>query len=275
MKKRLILVLNTVMMVLLLASPLLAEVLEPIKRINISPIKGTAGTGMARVFATHETYDYEPDPSRDIKATTLQGEISLKLLDQVGIGVIVPYHFIENENLFSGLPASGGRDENGIGNMTIGASVTLPNPSEGVDLVVGANTVFPTADEDVGRKLSALEPYAILMTRDGDLSFTASAGYQLIIDENAPQGEPESIFDDTLSLQGSAIYSANEIFSVGAQFTITSARNTAVEFVPQIKASTERIEWGIAIEIPLADDHPQVSTLEKSLGFIVDAAVKF
>jgi hypothetical protein len=283
MKQFLRLIYLNVIIALLLTSPLFAEevkevskaIVEPVFRLNISPIKGASGSGMVRGLITYEEYDFQPSNTIEATNITFKGEFSFKLIEQVGIGVIVPYHIIENANLLSSGAAPANRDEDGLGNIVIGAHVLLPPPKKGAELIIGANSSLPTADDDIGRKISSVEPYAIIQVRDGDISLRASAGYEIIIDEQAELGLPEDILDDIFTLQGSAMYSASDVIAVGAQLIVTTAENTLFEFVPQIRVDTETLNWGVAVTIPISNDHPQISSLEKSYEFILHAALRF
>ena len=272
MKKTINLALAVLTMVLLTAAPLFAEVIEPVNKINISPIAGPASSGTARAYLSYEKYEFGAGTIKDIEVTTLQAELSMKLIDDVGIGIIVPYLSIETE--FSGGGGAGQGDDSGLGNILIGGHVLLPPPKEGIFLVVGANVRLPTSDDDVGRKLTGIEPYVLGETRFEKISLTTSLGYELIVDEDTPAGQSD-IYENVLSLQGSALYSATDVFAIGAQIVIKTAEKTMIDLIPQVRVRSGVLEWGVAVELPLRDNYYQEIYPDKDFVIIFYLAYKF
>ncbi|MFC1855086.1 hypothetical protein ACFL2A_00905, partial [Thermodesulfobacteriota bacterium] len=159
------------------------------------------------------------------------------------------------------------------GNMEIGGYVKLPPPSESTLMIIGANSKLSTADEDVTHKVNSLEPYGSIYTRDGQLSFALCLAYDIIINEQNESGD--DTLDNMFSLEGGVMFSANEEINVGAQYIVSAAQNTLVEFIPEIKINVEPFQWGVAVSIPLKDDNPQVTELDKKIEVIFDMAVTF
>jgi len=275
MKRLNLVALSIISLLVLLSNIAFADAIEPIDRLNISPVQGTAGSGIIRALVSFDRYEYTISNTKDASDLRLQAEMSIKIIEQVGVGLRVPYHVIDNENVLFGNPNGIKKDENGIGNIVFGAHVQLPPPSKTFDLVIGANAKFPTADRNVGKELSSIEPYAILLAKDGDLSFTLSCGYEMVMDEQDRTGKRDNMYDNMLTLNASALFSARKTLSVGAQLLVKSADEALIEFIPQVRIHSDAVEWGVALTVPINSDYPHGGEIEKSYGIIADAGFKF
>ena len=114
----------------------------------------------------------------------------------------------------------------------------------------------------------------LVETKFEQISLTASAGYELIVDEDTKTGQSD-IYDDALSLQGSALYSVSEIFTIGAQIILKSAEKTMIDIIPQVRVRSGVLEWGVAVALPLRDNYYQDVYPDKDFGIIFDLAFKF